>query len=102
LAFGGANVKKGAGETPAPFREPCCPGNYFFSGAIGAAGAAGAMLSAGMAGAAAGGGGGGGGSAFFAQAESPIVAASNSANIIDRYLRMGHHSFPSGFIRIRG
>jgi hypothetical protein len=56
------------------------------------------MLSAGAmggAGAAAGGGGGGGGSSFFAQAESPIVAASNRANIIDRYLRMGHHSFPS-------
>jgi hypothetical protein len=64
------------------------------------------MLSAGAAGAAGaaagGGGGGGGGSSFFAQAERPIVAASNSANIIDRYLRIGPHSFPSEFIRIRG
>jgi len=61
------------------------------------------MLSAGMAGAAAGaGGGGGGGSSFFAQAERPIVAASIRTNIIDRYLRMDPHSFPSEFIRIRG
>jgi len=98
----GVKVRKGAGENPAPFLEPCCPGNYFFSGAIGAAGAAGAMLSAGAAGAAAGGGGGGGGSSFFAQAERPIVAASISTNIIARYLRIGPHSFPSEFIRIRG
>jgi hypothetical protein len=60
------------------------------------------MLSAGIAGAAAGGGGGGGGSSFFAQAERAIVATSISTNIIDRYLRMGTHSFPSEFIRISG
>jgi len=98
--------RKGAGDIPAPFLWNRAAGKLLLgaSAGAGAAGAAGAMLSAGAAGAAgaaAGGGGGGGGSSFFAQAERPIVAASIRTNIIDRYLRMDPHSFPSEFIRIR-
>ena len=54
-----------------------------------------AALSAGAAGAAGGAGGGGGGSFFSAQAERPIVAASNSAKNSAQYLRISCTPFAS-------
>ena len=81
-------------------RESLRCGGYFFGASAGAGGFA--ALSAGAAGAAGGAGGGGGGSFFSAQAERPIVAASNSAKNSAEYLRISCHSFPFEDLSVTG